>query len=103
MTFDAARLRVRVTPRGGADRIEGVGPGGELRVRVRAAPADGAANVALRRIVAGVLEIPLGAVALETGVAARTKRLRVEGRSVRQLMALWPGLDAVDASDPRAG
>ena len=30
------RLWVRLTPRGGADRIDGIGPAGELRARVRA-------------------------------------------------------------------
>ncbi|MEP7158105.1 MAG: DUF167 family protein, partial [Chloroflexota bacterium] len=45
-------MTVRVTPRGGVDRVDGVGPKGELRVRVRAAPADGAANAALVRLIA---------------------------------------------------
>jgi len=92
-----------VTPRGGADRIDGVGPGGELRVRVRAAPADGEANVALRRVLAASLEVPPSAVTLEAGASARTKRLRVAGRTAGELAAHWPGLVAVDAPDPRAG
>ena len=41
-------LRVRVTPRGGRDAIDGVEALADgrpvLKVRVRAAPADGAAN-----------------------------------------------------------
>src|SRR3972149_2775310 len=63
----AVRARARVPPRGGADRIDGVGPGGELRVRVRAAPADGEANVALRRVLAASLEVPPSVVTLEAG------------------------------------
>ena len=97
------RFPVRVTPRGGADRIDGVGPGGELRVRVRAAPADGEANAALRRLLAATLDVPPGAVTLEAGAAARTKRWRVVGRTARELLARWPGLAVVDAPDPRAG
>ena len=45
------KLHVRLTPRAAADRVEGweTDPAGRpvLRVRVRAAPVDGAANAAL--------------------------------------------------------
>ena len=40
----SVRFVVRLTPRGGADRIDGVGEDGVLRVRVAAAPVDEAAN-----------------------------------------------------------
>ena len=42
-------------------------------------------------------------VTLEAGAFARTKRLRVAGRTAGELAAHWPGLVAVDAPDPRAG
>ena len=66
-------LRVRVTPRGGRDAIDGVEALADgrpvLKVRVRAAPADGAANEGVRRLLAGALGLPASAVSLESGAA----------------------------------
>lgn len=76
-------LVVRVTPRGGADRIEGLGADAAgapvLLARVSAPPADGAANEALARLVAKAAGVPKGAVAVEAGAAARVKRLHIAG------------------------
>lgn len=76
-------LRVRVTPRGGADRIEGLGEDAAgapiLLVRVSAPPAEGAANETLVRLVAKAAGVPKGAVKVEAGAAARVKRLHIAG------------------------
>jgi uncharacterized protein YggU (UPF0235/DUF167 family) len=53
---DAIRFAVRLTPRGGADRVDGV-VDGALRVRVAAAAVDDAANRAMMRLIAAELEI----------------------------------------------
>jgi len=87
------RLLVRLTPRGSRDLIESVGPQGELRVRVRAAPVEGAANVALLRLLAGELGLPLSAVVLERGATARLKRVRLDGVSADGLRERWPGVE----------
>jgi len=97
------RFGVRLTPRGGADRIDGAAETGELRVRVRAIPADGAANAALCRLVAEALGLPTGAVTLESGHRGRTKRLLVEGVTRADVARRWPGLAVVDAPDRPAG
>ncbi|HEY7598424.1 MAG TPA: DUF167 domain-containing protein [Candidatus Limnocylindrales bacterium] len=89
----SARIWVRLVPRGGADRIDGVGPDGELRARVRAAPADGAANEALRRLLADELRIAPSAVAIESGHAARRKRVALAAERAL-VVARWPGLRA---------
>ena len=77
------RFRVRLTPRGGRDRIEGFAPGaaGEraLRVRVAAPPVDGAANAALVRLVAKALGMPKSAVTIVGGEASRDKTVEVAG------------------------
>ena len=99
----AVRFSVRVTPRGGEDRIDGVGAAGELRVRVRAIPADGAANAALVRLVTKALDVPAGAVTLEHGHRGRTKRLHVGGVTTADLAGRWPSLTVVDAPDHPAG
>ena len=91
---DAAVVAVRVTPRSSREAIEGVDEAGALRVRVTAAPADGAANKALTRLVAKTLGVPSSAVGVVSGKAGRHKRLRIEGVTAAELARRWPGLDA---------
>jgi uncharacterized protein len=99
----AARFPVRLTPRGGLDRIEGVATTGELLVRVRAVPEGGAANAALERLLAAELGVPRAAVTLESGRRGRMKRLGVDGVTAATVVRRWPGLAAVDAPDHRTG
>jgi uncharacterized protein len=83
---------VHVTPRAGRDQIEGVGSAGELRVRVRAAPADGAANAATQRLLASELGIAPSRVALVRGPRSRTKLFALDDVDSTELLARWPGL-----------
>jgi hypothetical protein len=99
----AARFTVRLTPRSGQDRIDGVGEAGELRARVRAVPEDGAANAALCRLVADALGVPDGFVTLVSGHRGRTKRLRVERALAADIARRWLGLVVVDAPERPAG
>jgi uncharacterized protein (TIGR00251 family) len=68
-----ARLSVRVTPRSGRDAVEGFDAGGTLRVRVTAAPADGAANAAVAKLLARALDVPGRDILLVSGATARQK------------------------------
>jgi len=76
-------LTVRLTPKGGEDRIDGVARMSDgravLKIRVRAVPADGEANAALTRLLAGTLKVAPKAVTLVSGATARIKRLQIEG------------------------
>jgi uncharacterized protein len=83
---------VRVTPRAGVDRVDGVGPGGELRVRLRAAPADGAANAALLRTIAEACSVAPSRVRLERGPASRVKQVSIADLGAEAISARWPGL-----------
>jgi len=90
------RLRVRVTPRAQADRIDGIAPLSDgtavLAARVRVAPQDNAANDALARLVAGALDLPRSAVSVVAGHKARVKELRIAGDPVTLAAAaarLW--------------
>jgi uncharacterized protein YggU (UPF0235/DUF167 family) len=76
-------VRLRVTPRGGRDDIEGVETLSDgtpvLKVRVRAVPEDGAANEAVRRLLAKALGLPVSAVCLDAGASARLKTFSITG------------------------
>lgn len=87
----SVRIPVRLTPRGGADRVEGVVEG-VLRVRVAAPAVDGAANKALLRLLADELGVARSAVHLATGETSRTKLVEVEGLDPAALAARWRGL-----------
>jgi uncharacterized protein (TIGR00251 family) len=88
---EAVVIAVRVTPRGGRDEIEGVDDAGELRLRVSAPPADGAANKAAARLLAEALGVPRSTVSVTAGAASRHKRLRVEGVDAAAVLTRWPG------------
>lgn len=77
------RLAVRLTPRGGADRIDGWARDDSgrvyLKVRVRAAAVEGGANAALEALIAKSLGVAKSAVRLAAGHTARIKQLEIDG------------------------
>jgi uncharacterized protein len=87
-----SRLLVRLTPSGGADRIDGVGRDGEgrayLKVRVRAPPEDGKANAALTALIAKALGLAKSKVSVARGASARLKALEIAGVSEAEMAAL---------------
>lgn len=86
------QVDVRLTPRSRNDAIEGVErrPDGRavLKVRVRAAPFEGAANTALLRLLAEALDTPPGRVKLIGGATARIKRVGIGGDPARLISML---------------
>ncbi len=88
---EALIVAVRVTPRSSHDAVEEVDAEGAIRLRVTAAPADGAANKAALKLLARTLGLPKGAVSLVSGAASRHKRVRIEGVTVSQVTRRWPG------------
>ncbi|MGH2476117.1 MAG: DUF167 domain-containing protein [Candidatus Limnocylindrales bacterium] len=85
------RFAVRLMPRGGADRIEGV-VDGVLRARVSAPAVDGAANNALIRLLADDLGLAKHDVRIVAGATGRQKLVVVEGIDAETIVARWPGL-----------
>ncbi|MBI4012108.1 MAG: DUF167 domain-containing protein [Candidatus Rokubacteria bacterium] len=79
-----ARLTVQVQPRASRNEIVARG-GGALRVRVTAPPADGAANEAVRALLAEALARPRADVTIVRGQAARTKLVRIAGLTPEEL------------------
>jgi uncharacterized protein YggU (UPF0235/DUF167 family) len=85
-------LRVRLTPRGGRDALEGVETlaDGEavLKARVRAAPEKGLANAALERLIAETLGVPKSVVSIVAGGTSRTKTVRIAAQPTQAMEAL---------------
>ncbi|HEY8134820.1 MAG TPA: DUF167 domain-containing protein [Candidatus Limnocylindrales bacterium] len=83
---------MRVTPRAGRDEVVGVGVAGELLVKVRTAPADGAANVAMLRTIAAAAGVAPSRLQLVRCATSRTKIVSIDGVTDAELRARWPGL-----------
>jgi uncharacterized protein YggU (UPF0235/DUF167 family) len=86
------RFAVRLTPRGGDDRVDGVSPDGVLQARVAAPAVGGAANSALVKLIADELDLPRTSVRLVAGASGRHKLIVVEGFRAEGLVERWPGL-----------
>ena len=86
-TPQGIRVTVHVQPRAKAPGVGGL-HGDALKVRVGAAPVDGAANDAVIRSVAEAFGVAARAVRVIAGASARRKVLEVDGGSVDAAQAL---------------
>jgi uncharacterized protein len=77
-------VRVRVRPR---SRPGLVWQGGELLIRVAAAPVEGKATEEARRALAGALGLPSSGVHLRSGGRSRSKVFTVEGLTAEEVSA----------------
>ena len=94
MSSNDVRFAVRLTPRGVADRVDGV-VDGVLHARVSAPPVESAANHALLKLIAGELGVPRGAVHLIAGADRPDEAGAVEGVTAEAVEERWPGHPAV--------
>jgi uncharacterized protein YggU (UPF0235/DUF167 family) len=96
-------LRVRLTPKSSADRIDGAGlaPNGRvvLLVRVRALPEAGEANSALIAVLAKAMKLPKSSLGLDSGGKGRVKSVRAMGEAA----TLREALERLAASLPSGG
>ena len=85
---DGITVAVRLTPRSGANRIDGIAAGGRekpaaaLTARVTAAPENGKANAALLHMLAKQWKLPKSAMTVAAGARARRKIVHVAGDPV---------------------
>ncbi len=91
-TTNGVLLHVRVTPRGGRDRIEGIETRADgktvLKLRVRSVPEDGAANDAVLKLLADALDLRRRDCVLQAGATARQKQILLTGDPARLSAAL---------------
>lgn len=84
---DGVELDLQVVPR--ASR-ESLGPvhGDRLKLHVSAPPVDGAANEAVRALLARLLGVPRGQVTISAGLTGRKKTVTVAGDPTALVAAL---------------
>jgi len=81
------RFWLRVPARSVREGVDGL-YGAALRVRVHAAPADGAANEAVISVIAAALGVPRRDVRIVAGLTSREKVVEVIGVSIARVAAL---------------
>ncbi len=79
-------LAVKVQPRASRSKI-GALAGDELNIKVTAPPVDSAANEAVLRLLADMLDCPRGAVQLLRGATGRRKLLLIRGLAPEAVFA----------------
>lgn len=83
-------LSVKVQPRASRNEVGEI-LGNELKVKVTAPPVDAAANEALVRFLAEILDCPRGSVQLVRGQTSRHKQILLRGLSAESVAAKLSG------------
>jgi uncharacterized protein (TIGR00251 family) len=81
---------VQVVPRASRNEIAGE-QNGALRVRIAAAPVDGAANKELIKFLAKTFNLPKKAVEIVAGYSSKKKIVRIKGAAEITLQQLMSG------------
>ena len=80
---DGVSIALRVTPRGGQDRIDGLetlaNGRSVVKVRVRAIAEGGEANRAVIELLAKALRVPKSNVRVMSGATSRLKQIAIDG------------------------
>ena len=99
---DGVRVAVRLSPRGRADRLDGIARLADgaavLKAAVTAPPADGRANDALLRLLAREWGVPRRDLAIVGGQKSRSKTIHVAGEPALLLKRLGDALAALPQS-----
>lgn len=77
-------LTVLLSPRAKANALVGI-QGGDLKIKIAAPPVDGAANQALIKYLAGLLEHNANLLSLTAGQRGRRKIVKIEGLTEAEL------------------
>ncbi|MEZ4459602.1 MAG: DUF167 domain-containing protein [bacterium] len=82
-TDEGCAIQVYAAPRSSRSKIVGLHDG-RVKIQISAPPVDGAANDALIRFLAEVLNVPRAQVALTNGHGSKRKTLEVSGVTAEQ-------------------
>lgn len=94
---DGVRIALRVTPRAGRDRIDGLMEDADgraaLKLSVTAAPEDGKANTAVLKLLAKAWDMPRTALSVASGATARRKIVHIagDGPALARRINAWLG------------
>lgn len=83
---DGVLLSIKVQPRASKNEI-GEALGAELKVKVTAPPVDSAANEAVLRLLAEVLDCPRGGVQIVRGNTSRHKQILIQRMTLEAVAA----------------
>jgi uncharacterized protein len=72
-------ITVRVSPRSSRNEITEILEDGTIKIRLTAAPVDGAANTALIKLLADVLEIAPSQIEIVAGQSGKDKLITITG------------------------
>jgi len=92
---DGVSVEVRLTPKAGADRVDGVAEDAAgakvLKARVTAVPESGKANAALLKLLAKSWKLPKSALSVAGGAKDRNKVVHVAGdpAALYEHLARW--------------
>ena len=104
---DGVAVRLRVTPRGGTDRIEGLACDAEggrfLRLRVSAVAEKGRANAAVVKLLAKAWRLPRTALAITAGETGRDKGVTVAGDTAVLEARISAWLEELPGANGRSG
>jgi uncharacterized protein (TIGR00251 family) len=78
-------LSIKAQPRSYKETLVGV-ENGELKLRVKAPPVDGAANEAVLRFLANALGVAITNLSVERGHASRHKVVYIRGMDVQKVL-----------------
>ena len=98
-TPDGIFIRVRLTPKASAEKIDGIAdtPDGKaLKAKVRAKPVDNAANDALCNLIAKEMRIPKSSVTVASGSKSRLKIVAIRGPAADLLESVRSNLGIAD-------
>lgn len=79
-----AYLKVLLSPRAKANALVGM-QGEDLKIKIAAPPVDGAANQALIKFLAGILELSPGDFEIVAGQTGRRKIVKIDGLNEDEL------------------
>jgi uncharacterized protein YggU (UPF0235/DUF167 family) len=86
MTVRTVRIAVKAKPRAKTSRVIRA-EGTSIDVALAAPPIDGAANDELLRVLAEVLDVPRGTLAIARGASARQKLVEVRGLTEAEVVS----------------